>query len=68
MLLDDLPAELDAGNQRKVADALRRRKLQAFIAAIAEPAWFQQGTDTMFHVEQGAVSTVGAQHPTDSNG
>jgi DNA replication and repair protein RecF len=56
LLVDDLPAELDASNQMKIATALRERGIQCFIASISIPDWFDPECDSMFHVEHGAAT------------
>ncbi|WP_045856406.1 DNA replication/repair protein RecF [Teredinibacter purpureus] len=64
ILLDDLPAELDAENLQTVGEAIRRLSTQVFVTAI-EPemitdCWHLPTIDTlkMFHVEHGKVQVT----------
>lgn len=61
VLLDDLPAELDYDNQKKVLKFLMNMNCQCFITAIHIPLEIksfldQQAETTMFHVEHGTIS------------
>lgn len=57
MLIDDIAAELDPGNRKRVLVELRERQLQCFITAIEESALPEEArvAGMMFHVEQGQL-------------
>jgi DNA replication and repair protein RecF len=58
LLLDDLPAELDAGHRRALLDYLRSTPAQCFVTAI-DPEGLPMGDrGRWFHVEQGRVTPV----------
>ena len=61
-LLDDLAAELDMENRRKVVEALHQIDAQVFITAIDRETLINMGSfpnTAMFHVEHGSVIAVG---------
>ncbi|CUS47805.1 MAG: DNA replication and repair protein RecF [Idiomarinaceae bacterium HL-53] len=58
-LVDDLPAELDDANQKKLCDALLECGSQVFVTAIEKEnllKHFQNAETRLFHVEQGTVT------------
>lgn len=55
VLVDDLGAELDDGNRRKVLDAFDKRSVQVFITAISEKGPLSERAQKVFHVEQGGL-------------
>jgi len=59
-LVDDLPAELDRENSRKVCGELARLDVQVFITCVQEEdirsVWPEEQELALFHVEQGEVS------------
>jgi len=61
LLLDDLGAELDMDNQRRVFDELAATAAQVFVTAIQEDVWktwVEPGQLGVFHVEHGKVGRV----------
>lgn len=62
LLVDDLPAELDASNRRRFLDALRRLDAQVFVTATSADLLALDGAAgegaRVFHVEHGAVAQV----------
>lgn len=57
VLIDDLAAELDEGNQRRVLTTCQKRQVQSFVTAITEPLLMGSATEVdVFHVEQGQLS------------
>lgn len=61
-LVDDLPAELDAGHCQLVCRALAQLQAQVFITCVAatdlKGMWPEGISPTLFHVEQGEVFTA----------
>lgn len=60
-LLDDLPAELDDKNQRRVVEALNKIDAQVFITAVDRKLleMFESYPETqVFHVEHGQISAM----------
>ena len=57
LMIDDLAAELDVNNQRKVFDALEDLSAQVFVTSISEPSALGDGarSPAMFHVEHGRL-------------
>jgi DNA replication and repair protein RecF len=56
LLIDDLAAELDTNNRRRVVQGIERRRVQAFLTEIEEGMLTPSSADVeMFHVEQGAL-------------
>lgn len=58
ILVDDLPAELDAENQQRLCNALLESGSQVFITAIRKEELEHRFNDTevrLFHVEQGTI-------------
>ncbi|RUO19168.1 DNA replication/repair protein RecF [Aliidiomarina haloalkalitolerans] len=58
ILVDDLPAELDAENQQRLCNALLESGSQVFITAIRKEELEHRFKDTevrLFHVEQGTI-------------
>jgi DNA replication and repair protein RecF len=58
MLVDDLPAELDAENRERLLGELKESRLQVYITGV-EKGLFQGGlVEKMFHVEHGQTRDV----------
>jgi len=59
LLIDDLPAELDSGNRRRVLEECVAIGAQAFVTCIEAEGLVLPNTElSMFHVEQGAYRKV----------
>ena len=60
VLYDDLPAELDAENNKLIMGLLSSLDIQLFVTAVNEEQISKQGWDqcAMFHVEQGCVNQI----------
>lgn len=60
LLLDDLAAELDEGNRRRLLDRVDALGVQSFITAVAEspPPRPEPRIERVFHVEQGRLTQV----------
>ncbi|MFM9816737.1 UNVERIFIED_CONTAM: DNA replication/repair protein RecF [Spiribacter pallidus] len=58
LLLDDLPAELDAGHRRALLDYLLCTPAQCFVTAIDATQLPLEAHGQWFHVEQGRVTAV----------
>lgn len=59
LLVDDLTAELDKKNVKKIIDQLSYQKNQIFITTSDDQLSIGRGVGKMFHVEHGLVSELG---------
>lgn len=55
MIVDDLAAELDAENRKKLVDELQASGSQTFISGVDRSLFHGIGEEGVFHVEHGAV-------------